>query len=178
MKGRDLILGLLMEKSRTGYEINEVLESIFSHFYKSSYGMIYPTLKKLQEQGLVEKKVVFQEGKPNKNVFTITPEGEQEFYKYLETDISEEWRESEFMVRMYLGDYVTHEQLLSWILDEITLKKKLIEELQNNYEEWKLVMNYSQKITYEIGVKQYEAELEILSKKVKELKIIIKDSNE
>ena len=66
MTGKDIILGLLMEKSRTGYEINEVFETIFRHFYKTSYGMIYPTLKRLTKAGLVEKEIVVQTGKPNK----------------------------------------------------------------------------------------------------------------
>ncbi|HGA2397003.1 TPA: PadR family transcriptional regulator [Streptococcus agalactiae] len=69
MTGKDIILGLLIEKSRTGYEINEVFETIFKHFYKTSYGMIYPTLKRLSESGLVEKEIVIQNGKPNKNVY-------------------------------------------------------------------------------------------------------------
>ena len=67
MTGKDIILGLLLEKSRTGYEINEVFDSVFRHFYKTSYGMIYPTLKRLSQDGLVTKEVVIQNGKPNKS---------------------------------------------------------------------------------------------------------------
>lgn len=171
MRGQDIILGLLMEKSRTGYEINEVFETSFKHFYKTSYGMIYPTLKKLQDQELVEKNVIIQEDKPNKNVFNITQLGIEEFYQYLDSPIAPEKRESEFLVRLYLGKYVTKEVLIEWIKQEIKEKETNIQQLKENYTNWKSVMTYSQHIPYEIGIKQFEAELEILTEKIKELEV-------
>ncbi|MCQ4924393.1 PadR family transcriptional regulator [Tissierella carlieri] len=176
MTGSDIILGLLMEKSRTGYEINEIFETIFSHFYKGSYGMIYPTLNKLKKQGLVEKKVVVQDGKPNKNVFTITDKGKMQFYEYLSTDISLESRESEFLVRMYLGEYVEKRILLSWIKDEVQKKKDLIAQLKRDFKNWESNMTFSQKLSYEIGIKQYQVEVDLLNDKIVELKQIIDNS--
>lgn len=170
MNGKDIILGLLLEKSRTGYEINQVFETVFTHFYKSSYGMIYPTLKKLEKSGMVEKNIVNQEGKPSKNVFSISDLGVEEFKKYLDTDIALESKESEFMVRMYLGGFVTEDVLQKWIEQEIKLKEEAISQLETNYENWRNVMTFTQKITYEIGHKQYEVELEILKEKLMELK--------
>ena len=57
MTGKDIILGLLIEKSRSGYEINEVFETVFRYFYKTSYGMIYPTLRRLEKERLVENRI-------------------------------------------------------------------------------------------------------------------------
>lgn len=169
MTGKDIILGLLMEKSRTGYELNEVFEKVFTHFYKTSYGMIYPTLKKLTKEGFVEKEVVIQESKPNKNVYTITETGEQEFYKYLQTQISPEARESEFLVRMYLGEYVSKKKLLEWVEEELLRKREIIEKLHADYKVWEPVMTFSQGISYEIGITQFESELNILEQKKNEL---------
>ncbi|WP_054689692.1 PadR family transcriptional regulator [Fructilactobacillus florum] len=56
MKGKDIILGLLKTRGPlTGYEINEILQDQLNHFYVGSYGMIYPTLKKLENSGFVKK---------------------------------------------------------------------------------------------------------------------------
>lgn len=170
MNGKDIILGLLLEKSRTGYEINQVFETVFTHFYKSSYGMIYPSLRKLEKSGYVEKKIVNQEGKPSKNIFSITDLGIEEFKKYLNTDIALESKESEFMVRMYLGSFVSNDILQKWIEQEISLKEEAIFQLETNYENWRSVISFTQNITYEIGHKQYEVELEILKEKLIELK--------
>lgn len=169
MGGKDIILGLLIEKSRTGYEIKQVFETVFSHFYTSSYGMIYPTLKKLEKEGLVEKKVVNQEGKPSKNVYSITDDGVREFNLFLKKDFAPETRESEFMVRMYLGSYADEYMLKEWIQQEIKLKEAAISQLEKNYQNWKDVMTFSQKITYEIGLEQYQIEVKILKEKLNEI---------
>ena len=58
MTGKDIILGLLIEKSRSGYEINEVFETVFRYFYKTSYGMIYPTLRRLEKELTLQKKAL------------------------------------------------------------------------------------------------------------------------
>lgn len=176
MTGSDIILGLLMEKSRTGYEINEVFKTIFSHFYRGSYGMIYPTLKKLQKQGLVEKDVIFQDGKPNKNIFTITDKGKIQFYEYLSTSISLESRESEFLVRMYLGEYVDKKVLIDWIKDEVQKKKELIAQLKRDFKNWESNMTFSQKLSYEIGIRQYQVEVNLLNEKMVEFEQIIDKS--
>lgn len=169
MTGKDIILGLLMEKERTGYELNQVFSAIFSHFYKTSYGMIYPALKKLQAAGLVKKELVIQEGKPNKNIFSVTEAGREEFLNYLTTDFSPETRESEFLVRMYFGGNVMDATLLKWLEKEIRLKQEAITQLKSDFLTWEPVMSFSQKISYEIGLRQYEAEIEILESKMKEL---------
>ena len=66
-----VILRLLREKPRHGYEIIKALEERMGGCYTPSPGTIYPTLQLLEDQGLV--RAVESEGK---RVFHITPEGE------------------------------------------------------------------------------------------------------
>ena len=169
MSGKDIILGLLIEKGMSGYEINQVFESVFSHFYKTSYGMIYPTLKKLQKEVLVTKEVVFQEGKPNKNIFKTTSAGKLEFYKFLSKELSSEFTESEFMVKMYFGEYASPELIKSWIKHEIESKQKCIKQLKEDFKHWDKTMSFSQKVSYEIGIRQYAVTIDVLLEKLKEL---------
>nr|WP_272106701.1 DHA2 family efflux MFS transporter permease subunit [Staphylococcus sp. NRL 22/194] len=56
MKSRGVILGLLNKKPRTGYELNEVFQSVFTHFFDGSFGMIYPTLKALEKEEKIKKR--------------------------------------------------------------------------------------------------------------------------
>lgn len=55
MKGKEIVLGILQDGPRTGYEINEVIQTRINHFFDGTFGMIYPTLKKLEKDGLVAK---------------------------------------------------------------------------------------------------------------------------
>ncbi len=169
MTGKDIILGLLIEQSRSGYEINEVFETVFKHFYKTSYGMIYPTLKRLEKEGLVNKEVVIQEGKPNKNIYHITKKGIKQFNEYLKTPIEPEKRESEFLVRMYFGGEESKPVLIDWLTNELLSVENNINQLQMDYNDWKQKMSYTQVIVYEIGVAQLLAEKKVIENKLYEL---------
>jgi DNA-binding PadR family transcriptional regulator len=67
-----VILALLKEKARHGYELIKALEERSGGFYIPSPGMVYPALTYLEETGLA---VVF-ESDGAKKLYRITPEGE------------------------------------------------------------------------------------------------------
>lgn len=67
-----IILALLKEKARHGYELIKALEERSGGFYVPSPGMIYPALTYLEEAGLA---VVF-ESEGAKKLYRITTEGE------------------------------------------------------------------------------------------------------
>ncbi len=66
-----VILRLLKEKPRHGYEVIKALEEKLGGWYTPSAGTVYPTLQLLEDQGYV--RAVDTEGK---KVYQITPEGE------------------------------------------------------------------------------------------------------
>ena len=67
-----IILRLIKEKPRHGYEIIKALEERMAGCYTPSAGTVYPTLQLLEDQGFVKASDV--EGK---KVYSITPEGEK-----------------------------------------------------------------------------------------------------
>jgi len=75
-----VVLKLLAEKPRHGYEIIKELEKRFGGAYSPSAGTVYPTLTLLEDLGYAS--VMPEEG--GKKVYTITPEGQ----KYLEENKS------------------------------------------------------------------------------------------
>ena len=70
-----VILRLLKEKPRHGYEVIKALEEKLGGYYTPSAGTVYPTLQLLEDEGYV--RVVETDGK---KVYHVTPEGE----RYLE----------------------------------------------------------------------------------------------
>ncbi len=74
-----VILDMLKDKPRHGYDIIRELEEQSYGFYKPSPGVIYPTLQMLEEMGYASS--VEQEGK---KVYSITEEG----LKFLTTQSS------------------------------------------------------------------------------------------
>lgn len=75
-----VILRLLKEKPRHGYEIIKALEEKLGGWYTPSAGTVYPTLQLLEDQGLV--RIVEAEGK---KVYHVTPEGERFLEEHRDT---------------------------------------------------------------------------------------------
>jgi DNA-binding PadR family transcriptional regulator len=71
-----VILQLLSEKPRHGYEVIKALEERFAGAYAPSAGTVYPTLSLLEDMGYAS--VTLEDG--GKKIYTITDEGR----KYLE----------------------------------------------------------------------------------------------
>lgn len=170
MQGRDVILGLLNSQERTGYEIKEVIETRLKYFFDGTVGMIYPTLKKLEQEGRVEKKQVIQDGKPNKNIYSITDEGRNDFLNYLNSATDEEILKSDFLVRIYFGKNLEKSKLEAIILQEINRKKRNLEDLQNHFDKWTTTgMDPLQMIGYKYGIAYYNAVLKVLNESLEEL---------
>jgi len=74
-----VILRLLEEKPRHGYEIMKALEERLGGWYSPSPGTVYPTLQLLEDQGYV--RAVETEGK---KVYHITPEGKAFLHEHRE----------------------------------------------------------------------------------------------
>jgi DNA-binding PadR family transcriptional regulator len=51
---RYVVLGMLTAAPMTGYGLRKAIEGSVGHFWQESYGQLYPTLRKLAEEGLVE----------------------------------------------------------------------------------------------------------------------------
>jgi DNA-binding PadR family transcriptional regulator len=72
-----VILRLLKEKPRHGYEVIKALEEKLGGYYTPSAGTVYPTLQLLEDEGYV--RAVDTDGK---KVYHITPEGETYLEKH------------------------------------------------------------------------------------------------
>jgi DNA-binding PadR family transcriptional regulator len=93
-----LILDLLVEKPRHGYEIIKELESRYCGFYSPSPGTVYPTLQMLEDLGWVKSNE--SEGK---RVFEITEKGREEL-KERKEKVDSIWGKAEHWKSFKLED--------------------------------------------------------------------------
>lgn len=169
MNSQDVILGMLMKKSLTGYEIKHLLEELLSYFYKSSYGTIYPMLNRMEKEGQITKENVIQEGKPNKNVYTITTKGREYFHNYLLGPIEEDSSKSDFLMRLYFGEFVGYDKLIAWLKQAQVDGLRKLKELQTKYSLHKEEMHPAQMVCIQIGIKEYSAKLEAITEGLKNM---------
>ena len=81
------ILGLLTTDCRSGYAIKQMIDRSLNHFWKISYGQIYPMLKQLVTDELATVRDTTQDGKPDKKEYFITAKGEAALQEWLQTPI-------------------------------------------------------------------------------------------
>lgn len=70
-----LILAQLEYRPMHGYEIKKESERILGNIYVMNNNSLYPILKRLEKSGAILKHFKQQQGKPNKNIYSITPLG-------------------------------------------------------------------------------------------------------
>jgi len=59
----------------TGYELAKTFDASIGFFWKATHQQIYRELTRLRDKGQIQGREVVQSGKPNKLVYTLTPEG-------------------------------------------------------------------------------------------------------
>ncbi|MCM1268374.1 MAG: PadR family transcriptional regulator [Bacteroidales bacterium] len=80
------ILGLLNYHEMTGYDIMEVFRDSLHYFWDAKTSQIYRELQGLEQRGWVDKTIVPQTGKPDKNVYAVTAAGREELLRWLGDD--------------------------------------------------------------------------------------------
>lgn len=78
-----LLLGVLMEGDKHGYEIKQLVDTRLSRVTDISSGTIYYTLKKLEKRRYVTRTRAREGNRPERRVYAITPEGKQWFQELL-----------------------------------------------------------------------------------------------
>ncbi|MDP3738772.1 MAG: PadR family transcriptional regulator [Hyphomonadaceae bacterium] len=72
---RLLLLALIGEKPRHGYDLIRAVEERFAGAYAPSPGAVYPTLTMLEEQDLIRAEAAPEGSGGSKRLYAITPEG-------------------------------------------------------------------------------------------------------
>jgi DNA-binding PadR family transcriptional regulator len=104
------ILGLLKERPMHGYELRKQLSQKLGLFWTVSFGSLYPTLKKLEHRGVVEK--VTPEGDERsrrKQEYRITAAGEDDFLALLGEFDASTLEEEKFPLRLAFFRYLKPE---------------------------------------------------------------------
>lgn len=79
-----IVLGLLsFSDEMSGYDIRKAAENLQYFYWSPAQSQIYAELRRLAAHELVSSRPVHQEGKPDKQLFHLTPEGTTVFQQWL-----------------------------------------------------------------------------------------------
>jgi DNA-binding PadR family transcriptional regulator len=75
MSLRDAVLAALLEGESSGYDLAKSFDASVANFWMATPQQLYRELDRLAEQGLIQARVVHQERRPNKRMYSLTEAG-------------------------------------------------------------------------------------------------------
>ena len=133
------ILGLLDQNPMSGYDLSAKFGEALNEFWSAKHSQIYPELKRLTDEGLVEYHIEISGQVLERKVYTITPTGKQDFLKWLESEETiESTPKDVFRLRMFFSSELSVNKRCSLIqheLDQHLRRLQHLEEKLGNYPE-------------------------------------------
>lgn len=112
------ILGILTTECNSGYSIKQFIDRSLNHFWKISYGQIYPTLKFITEEGLAEMNVSPASGRTERNEYHLTAKGMEALQDWLEQPVAQVPGErNEVLLKLFFGSYQSSEKTKALLRD-------------------------------------------------------------
>ena len=79
---RHAVLAALLEDEASGYQLAKRFDVSVANFWSATPQQLYRELDKLEADGLVDARLVRQQRRPDKRVFTLTDAGRAELHRF------------------------------------------------------------------------------------------------
>lgn len=99
-------LAILDYKCCSGYELWKIFSESTNYCWKATQQQIYRELAKLEAIEAIYFKVIFQEGRPDKKVYSITAKGRNLLQSWIETFIDPRAVKEELLVKILVAHLV------------------------------------------------------------------------
>jgi DNA-binding PadR family transcriptional regulator len=88
VSAKHALLGLLLHRPAYRYQLGDRLQERLGPAWKINSGQLYQTIERLEEDGLIERVDSVGDGQPERDVFTVTSTGAEEFERWFEGSLS------------------------------------------------------------------------------------------
>jgi PadR family transcriptional regulator AphA len=110
---RHFILGLLARQPMSGYDIKRFLKNLSWLIDVPSLGSLYPSLHTLLKDGLVTVKVVANQDRPSRKIYSVTEEGREALRAWLNRPPDSNASLKKFVMRLALASQLSRVGLLA-----------------------------------------------------------------
>lgn len=132
-----IILGLLQQQERTGYDLKTgCFNDCIAHVWQADQAQIYRTLDKLEAQGWVNCQIEIQHDRPNRKVYRITQSGKAALDQWLQTHQPPPILREPLLMQLYLATDLSNEAIVALLEQEQTvhqLRLRSVEAVQRNF---------------------------------------------
>ena len=169
-----LILGSIAQKPMTGYAIRMQFKNTALGNFSSSPGSVYPALKRMEKNKLIEKKRL---PGSDKSAFAITNMGSDILKNWLlkKIELEDVAKKKEWLLLRFafMDDSIPTEAQIKWVESFAKQIRLYIHELNEYYESSDYnVLPRNGKLAFQHGIKAYKTTLQWSSETIKNLKKI------
>lgn len=153
-----LILIQIEMAPKHGYEIKKEIQRDLGYLTDVNHNMLYPTLRRFTEQGLITKKINEQDGKPNQFVYEITEAGKTKITDLINAFSEKDAKHQiEFLIRVSLFQRISRDNQLRIL----NMRKKDLEALWEDLKkrEGKHVDDWYRNEVLQVSISQVKGEM-------------------
>jgi len=157
-----VVLGLLAEGERSGYDLLKRAESSVAHMWSPARSQLYAVLPRLVDAGLARRRNVRQASRPDKQLYKLTAAGREAVRHWLETAAPKTW--DELLLKVFFARLCSRAALLRQLDDYAERQREQLLE----YEAIKPATRHGA-LTLQYGLELVPVRLDWLARARKEL---------
>jgi DNA-binding PadR family transcriptional regulator len=122
-------LGLLALRPRSGYEIKQTIDRTTRFFWNASYGQIYPELRRLAADGLIEGEAAPRGGRA-RTVYSLTAAGRRRLEQWLVEPAFRVDIRDEGLLKLFFADLLPAEAALELVRIRRDAHERILKQLR------------------------------------------------
>jgi DNA-binding PadR family transcriptional regulator len=168
-----IILGFLMAREMSGYDLKHLMSASTSYFFDASFGSIYPALKRLKEKGLINSREIVQ-GSKYKKMYSINEDGKIAFMKWLKEPIVFAKAGQDHLVKIFFYELLPKNDAVANLQALIKEVELVLNQLRDQTNEVARIRDvnqiYFRYSTMVYGIQYYQLIIDLCSSLVKKMK--------
>ncbi|HZC79141.1 MAG TPA: PadR family transcriptional regulator [Ktedonobacterales bacterium] len=178
---RYILLGLLGAHPMSGYDIKRAFDRSLATYWNAGSSQIYTTLKALAARGLVSSELVFQEGRPNRRVYRLTPHGRAELDGWLGEPVPDRFTKDEFLTRLFFCGQTSDAVALRHLEEHRAALRAQLAEMERVLQEYgRRPTRRPRLLEYQLLVRDYkhaalQADLDVTERAIARLRERVRD---
>ena len=119
MSLREAVLAALLEGESSGYDLAKSFDASMANFWMATPQQLYRELDRLAEQGFIQARVVHQERRPNKRMFSLTEAGRDAIQQFTARAPKPSVIRDELLVKVQAADAGDTQAVREFILERL-----------------------------------------------------------
>ncbi len=107
------ILAALNDCPCSGYDLAKRFDGSVGFFWNATHQQIYRELTKLEEHSQIDARLVEQEHRPDKKIYTLTSKGEETLRNWIETPSTVSPLKDDLLVKIFAGMIVSPQTIVA-----------------------------------------------------------------